>query len=236
MFPDNQLIKYYIATYGEVVGGDCYLFKHWKSDFFDYIVDIGANVGAFVNYANMRHPDAKIFAYEPYEDAYNCLVYQYGFIGNIILKNECVGNGSLLALRDMGNVGQNQFLAESECGLINAQDDHSTTRVKSVSLSDIFTQNEISLDKKYFIKMDCEGGERFLLTDPQSIEIIKNSCGFSAEIHFPGGNRIGQYFKIFPAWSVYNAWMHDNFEQSHNIIYHKSRRASGCGIYVLQRK
>ena len=109
-----------------------------------------------------------------------------------------------------------------------------------MSLSSIFNNNNISRESRYYVKMDCEGGERFLLDDKESIDIIKGSQGSGIEVHFPptknGRKDAYERFKSFPTWEFYNKWMSDNFQDTHNIIYHCSSGSHGAGVYVLLNK
>jgi hypothetical protein len=101
----------------------------------------------------------------------------------------------------------------------------------------MFLKNNIN--GKYLIKIDCEGGERFLLKDEKCIEIIKKSCAFCLEIHFPPlkEGTSAERFKTFPKWEVWHKWINDNFAETHYILYHCSdRKRRGAGTYVLRKK
>ncbi len=220
------------SMYGEVVTRDCYMMKQWGSDFFDNIVDIGANVGCFVTYAHMRHPRANLFAYEPCKETFQRLRDNCGHMGHVEFIDRALGDGSLLYLYDIGWAGCNQFFKQGEKGV------DTSYGVESISLSDIVRTHQISLDSKYYIKIDSEGGERFLLDDAESVGIIRRACGFAVEVHFPPhGNRPNQEnvkrFGGFPEWKIYNSWIHDNFDKTHDIIYHMSSKSRGAGLYVL---
>ncbi len=223
------------SFYKEVVIKDCYMLKRWSFDFFDYIFDIGANVGIFSSYAAMTHTNAKIFAYEPCKETFKNLVEDLWFLPNIECTNEAMGDGSDLFFYDTGWSGCNLFYKEGE-----KEKQLDAYTVKSKTLSDIFYDKSISLDDKYFIKIDCEGGERFLLEDKKSIEVIKNSSGSGIEIHFPpvsaGRVMAKRRFKDFPSWEFYNEWMNDNFEKTHKIVYHCSNKKNGSGVYTLFNK
>jgi len=214
----------------EIIQQDAYMLRHWKCDFFDYIIDIGANIGIFVNYAHARHPNAKIFAYEPCKEAIANLIDNCGFIQKCIFEDKAMGDGS-----DMNFYGLQMeisyFVKPDELESPN------NCAVNSISLSNIFKQHNIPLDSNYFIKIDCEGGERFLLNDNDCIEIIKKSCGLSMEIHFtPVGVKIREWDSVLRAWDVYNSWIYNNFHKTHRIIYYKSNKRRGNGIYILTRK
>lgn len=223
------------AVYREIVRKDCYMMKFWNSDFFDNIVDIGANVGCFTIYSHMRHPKANIFAYEPCKETFQNLVETYNFIEHTTFINKALGDGSCLFFYDTGWSGCNLFFKSNESEF---QIGYS---IESLPLKDMFKEHQISLESKYYIKIDCEGGERFLLDDNESISIMKNACGCGIEVHFPPEGDNGRVsskerFKTFPKWETYNTWMYDNFYSTHNIIYHCSSGKMGNGVYILQRK
>ena len=235
----NQIGNSTSTFYTEIVVKNCYLFRNFGCDFFDYIIDIGANIGMFVNCAHMRHPQAKIFAYEPCKPSFDMLVKNFCFMGNIICKNIAFGDGSPMIFCDNHIDGGNQFFKDEE---IKGMQPANNYQVDSIVLYDIFKQNNINLDSNYFIKIDCEGGERFLLHDNDCIDIIKKSCGFAIEVHFPQTrgkskiNKTAERFKTFPEWHEYDAWIRDNFSNTHNIVYHMSNGMQGHGTYALIRK
>jgi FkbM family methyltransferase len=223
------------AFYKEVVEKDCYLLKEFSSDFFDDIIDIGANVGMFTMYASFLNSKANILSYEPCKETFDSLVSNTHFLPNVKCMNEAFGDGSILKLYDTGWSGCNLFFKSLE-----KEFNCETYGVPSVSLESIFYNNEISRDGHYYIKMDCEGGERFLLKDKSAIDIIKGSYGSGIEVHFPpmGNARKDamERFSEFPTWETYNEWMNDNFSITHNIVYHCSSKANGSGVYVLLGK
>jgi FkbM family methyltransferase len=222
------------STYGEIVPKDCYGLNNWNNNFFDVIVDIGANVGIFVLYAHMRHPKSKIIAYEPCKETFKLLVENTRYLKNVSYFNEALGDGSKLELCDTGYLPCNLFFKEGENAYIGRS--VNSYLIDSKRLPQIFDDNKIDLKTKYYIKVDCEGGERFLLDDKNSTDIIKGSAGSGIELHFPHGTKSPERFKSFPEWKTYSDWINDNFRTTHNIIYHCSSRSRGAGIYLLIRK
>lgn len=216
----------------EIILKDCYKFRYWNHDFFDYIVDIGANVGIFSLFSSMRHVNAKVFAYEPCKETFEDLIKNVGFIPNVECVNMALGDGEDLFFYDTEWSGCNLFFKDEEMAK------NLTYEINSCTLDSIFSNNDISVDNNYFIKIDCEGGERFLLDDKKAIDIIKDSCGSGIEVHFPphGGNPrkdAMERFSTFPEWEVYNDWMNDNFGKTHEVIYHCSSKMRGSGVYSL---
>jgi FkbM family methyltransferase len=222
------------AVYGEIVLKDCYMMQHWSNDYLDNIIDIGANVGMFSLYAHMRNPKANIYAYEPGKEVLEYLKSNTFFIRNIKYIEQALGDGGVLNFFDTGYFGCNLCYKDEEL-----DDREGTYEVVSKSLPDIFKDNSIDLNSKYFIKVDCEGGERFLLNHKGSEDIIRGASGFAVEVHFPpgeGGRQASQErFRAFPKWGTYNEWMY-SFQDTHNVIYHCSSRRYGNGVYVLLKK
>lgn len=95
--------------------------------------------------------------------------------------------------------------------------------IQSITLVDIFRKFDISLDSKFFIKMDCEGGERFAFVD-ENIDIFKHATQIAMEIHC--ANRHG-YNRINPeTCKNYLAQL----QKTHNIIYTGRRGTMKCII------
>ncbi len=222
------------VIYRELVLKDCYLFQQWGCDSLDYIIDIGANLGVFVAYARMRHPNAYVVAYEPCKEAFEYMCKVCGYMKRVRFNNVALGDGSKLAFCDTGWLGCNQCFKPGE------RDIQSPYEVSSVTLSGIFDYYKIPLTSNYFIKIDCEGGERFLLTDSKCVEIVRHASGFALEVHFPpiGGGRPSsvERFNGLPEWKEYNSWIRGNFSQTHAITYHRSRKHLGVGVYVLKKR
>ena len=165
---------------------------------------------------------AKIISIEPdkqnYKDLINNLKEFY-----INCENVAYGDGRDLYLRDNGGGGVQSF----EDNTVNKE----SYLVKSVSLKDIFKNYNLTTDKNYMIKLDCEGGERFLLSGNDN-DIVRNCKHFCMEIHFP--NRTFKQFSEFPSFNQYDNWT-KLFSDTHRITYHHSRKHSGHGVYVLSK-
>ena len=205
----------------DVVVQDSYLIRDLPKDI-DFIVDIGANIGVFSTYARYLFPEARIVAIEPDKDNYLNLTNNLKDL-YVSCRNMAYGDGRDLFLKDNGG-GVQTFENES----VNSD----SYMVKSFSLKDIFETNNLETNKNYVIKLDCEGGERFLLNNNDN-DIIRNCQHFCMEIHFP--NRTFEQFSKFPSFERYNNWV-KSFSDTHKIIYHHSRKHSGHGVYVLSKK
>jgi FkbM family methyltransferase len=225
------------AGYGEIVVKDCYRMNRWSNNFFDNIIDIGASMGIFVQYSHMRHYNAKIFAYEPCKEAFNHMVRDNHYFKNVTYVNEALGDGDDLIFYDTGWYTVNLFFKKNETDM--TANSPETYSINSRTLSQIFDMNNINKEDKNFIKIDCEGGERFLIDDDKSIDIIKSSHGASIEIHFQTASekdKNHERFKVFPKWEIYNEWIYDNFYKTHEIEYAFSCKHRGAGTYNLFKK
>lgn len=228
----ERLNKTTSQVYGEIVGKDCYKMNDWPNNFFDIILDIGANVGVFTIYAHMRHPKATIYAYEPCKETYQRLLQNTWYLKEVNCFNEALGDGEPLIICDTGWPACNLFLKKEEAKPETSANEYS---VPSRTLIQIF--KDCKVGQKYCVKIDCEGGERFILDNKETIDLIKKVHSFSVEVHFPPKIDSPHRFSSFPTWERYNSWIHDNFEKTHDILYYMSDgKKRGAGLYVLKLK
>jgi len=203
-----------------------YKFDQFENNSFDYLVDIGACVGDISSRFAEANPNAEIFAYEPCISNYKTLVINTKKFPNVITFNKALGNGNYLYFKDSRREERHMFLENNE--------NHSY-KIQSITLYDIIFFHSINLRKKCAIKVDCEGGERFLLNDKKSEDIIKRCFHFTMEVHFKHAGRGNPRFNHFPEWEVYDNWI-NGFKETHNITYWYSNRHNGVGVYVLSKK
>lgn len=213
------------GLYKEILLKDVYDLKSCKK-IPDIIIDIGANIGFFSIYARMHYPIARIVAIEPCKETYNYLLQNTQGL-NIETYNMALGNNEKLYLNYKISTGCNMFDEKTESKTNEYCD--------SKSLDKIFEILKIDINKSiYFIKVDCEGGEKYLLNNEKIDEIIKKSIQFSMEIHFPAQNV--PRFNSLPEYDIYNNWIKEKYWISHEIKYWHSRRKLGNGIYILRKK
>jgi hypothetical protein len=155
----------YAGLYGEVVTQDCYRLK--TLDFVpEIILDLGANVGVFHNYARKLFPEATIICVEPDFDNFSNLVafskhdksmfFPFG-IGPHILKRVGIGiNGA-----------HEIYLKEGD-----------GREVVGIQLS-YFSYP----DKKVLIKIDIEGAEKYIFEHKESVEVMKDADYIAMELH-----------------------------------------------------
>lgn len=224
-------------TYSEtrhILNEDVYQMFNFKQDYFDYVVDIGANIGLFSIFAKMNHPNSKVIALEPFNSNFASLKSNCEYL-DIETEMLALGNGEALELvENSGGDGDRcvsyrfvELGSGSSMSVMN-------NLVKSIRLSDLLELKKVDISKNMFIKVDCEGGERHLIDHKKSEDIIRKSKQLSMEIHFPA-QRSGA-FDYLPTWDVYRDWIYDNFEETHKIQYTNSSKITGNGIYILTNK
>lgn len=205
---------------------DEYKLQQYEKDYFDYLVDIGACVGMVSCDFAKRNPGAKIYAYEPCKSNYKELIKNTKKIPNIFIINKALGNGNYLFFKDMKRKDRHLFLEKKQ---------KNSYKIKSVSFPDIFSIHNINLGEKCALKIDCEGGEQYLLDNQETTDIIKRCSHVAIEIHFKHKKSKNKWFNIFPKWETYDNWI-QQFDKTHNILYWKSSKYVGHGIYILEKK
>jgi len=204
---------------------DDYYIDSIEKNFIDYFIDIGACVGEISIQVARSHPNAKIIAYEPCKDNYRILLKRIKDYPNIVAINEALGDGFDLYFYDMGRNDRHLFLADNNGGY----------KVKSKTLSDIFKLNNVDVSKRCLLKINCEGGEALLIDDQESADIIGSCFHVGIKIHFRHKKSGNTRLNIFPEWRIYNMWIHRNFYSNYDIIYWKSNKNKGYGIYILSK-
>jgi len=158
----------------------------WKYDSYDLhrhpkwsiaqVIDIGANVGAFALQARILLPVAKIYAFEPTQETYDYLLAHAGCWGVKCFKM-AMGNGEDMYLRGGPFGGWNQFYNKNET------ERYTENRVPSKSFSSLCKMVKINKTLPYIIKLDCEGGERFILQDPEAEDYFRHATKILIELH-----------------------------------------------------
>jgi len=181
----------------------------WEYDYYDlrkfapyeidYFLDIGANVGTVTLLAKALNPKAKVIGIEPAKDTFEILKNNIKPWENtgIELYNIALGDGNPMNFHRKGKAGceGNRFYNKKE----NKKWDHSFTQeytIESKTIKQIFEDYNIDTKKSYIMKIDCEGGERFLLQQEEDFNYyVKNSVQVLLEIHrgFGGGGSYDQW-------------------------------------------
>lgn len=211
--------------------GDCKLMDDYKleqypKDHFDYIIDIGACIGDVTCPCAEKNPNAEIISYEPCKISFSKLIENTIEYNNVTVINEALGDGGYLYFKELGRIDQHMFVKIDVGGY----------KIQSRTLSEIFAINNIDISKKYALKMDCEGGEEYLIGSQESENIMIGCDHIAMEIHFkPKGER-NVWFNVLPKFEFYRSWVYDVFGDTHSIWYGRSSGRHGHGIYVLEKK
>jgi FkbM family methyltransferase len=117
----------------------------------DIVVDCGANIGAFANYAYHKGA-SEIYAIEPIDISFNCLMLNKP-AGSTVIK-AAVGNR--IGLAKINLPSQHDTMSASMLttgGIINT--------VPLITIDSLF--DDRVLDRIDFLKIDCEGAEKEIL-------------------------------------------------------------------------
>jgi FkbM family methyltransferase len=164
----------------EIVEHDAYGLNELRTKFPDIqeIWDLGANVGVFSNFAASLWPDARILAIEPTEATFFKLRENTKNNPNILPAQYAIGDGTsffkLIKLLGDDRPGSYMY-AEAEWNK-----DESLQR--SVNLTQLKNLLCINPPIKRLIKIDIEGGERYLLT-AENLSELRNSDIVIGELH-----------------------------------------------------
>ncbi len=169
--------------------------KIWRYDSYDLrkfqpgdistFIDIGACIGHITIMAKILNPTARIIAFEPYIETFNVLARNMRSWRRegIECHNIALGDGTGLCFIKGSHKGVHRFCTIDEKEFW--PDD--PIIVQSKTLANIFKDYKISTSEPYIIKIDCEGGERFLLQQEDDLEIIRGSVQTAMEIHLDFG-------------------------------------------------
>lgn len=210
--------------FNNIVGKDIYKIRgFWKQDAFDYVIDIGAHVGIFSMMSRVLFPSAKIVAVEPASEPFPYL-YSTSQVFSFDVIMKALGDGSPLYYKKRSSSIDALFIELEENGAYE---------VESITLPEIFSKYEIDIGKdRYLIKLDCEGGEQYLVDDPISEDILKNALQVSMEVHFKSQ---ATPFPFWPTWREIDRWIKDTFCY-HHVAYYRSNKRRGFGHYCIVQK
>lgn len=200
---------------------DHYLINDSCLNSFNHVFDIGAHIGIFSTIARVRFPKARIYCYEPIVLNYNELINNSKFFNNMFFYNAGLGNNKKYQQINFDCRNSDFCLQESESG-----------NISTISLDNMYLQNQVDPEDNVFLKIDCEGSEKILLSNEYNkyIECCKQ---LSMEIHFESPRqRVNNFFAKF---EDFNDWI-NQFDKSHNIHYHVSSKRDGYGHFILKRK
>lgn len=214
--PDTSCLK----EFNKIAVNDFMRIRRFSAIPLDYIIDIGANIGVFTLYSRILFPKSKIISFEPNPASFKCLDKNTNFMNNVFIENVAFGDGKKFKMNSRGSSYLCYYTTESDDG-----------DIVSVNFEQIFNKYSIDINSNYFVKLDCEGSEKYMLNNEYSKLIISKSVIFFMEVHF--------WTESTPMfdnrWAVYNEWIYDNFSKNHNIEYFCSNKKRGFGHYLIYR-
>ena len=219
-------------TVSEVWQSDVYSLRKYSLSGIDYFLDIGACLGSASVFFKAIDPFARVIAIEPSKAEYEylrTLVTPW----EIECYNIALGDNTPLCF-DCRERGRHRFYAKDEEWWV----ENPAYTVGSKSLSGLFEYFKIK--GRYIIKIDCEGGERFLLRDKQAIEIVKNAVQFNLEIHRGFGFNIEQWIEWFAHFNdTHTFYMKEKaYDSKRQFIYQETDKPIAAKLkeYMLVRR
>lgn len=192
---------------GKIFKYDMYDVRKFSVHDVKLFIDIGASIGTMSIMARILFPFSRVLAFEPQSLSFEVLSNN---MRNWAVECHNIALGPGIDMHFDGSSkmrGQRKFYLEKE---LDGKKQENSYTIKSKLLSTIIKDYNIDLSVPYIIKIDCEGGERFLREDPKAVSIIKGSLQTMIELHFGlGGPR-----------NVWIEWL-SQFEDTHYINQHK---------------
>ncbi len=186
---DHKLLDMFCTIWGEVAQQDCYRLRKlpWVPNF---IIDIGANVGAFAVWAKLNFPESRVLAIEP--DGHNYTALRDNIRCLSALVESCRGalGRDQVWQAHTTETGGNQSFVSSGLGYPNlsqaTSDSYTISAVQVVTLKTLFEYFFSGLDdgRKVILKIDCEGGENCIFDDPESMEALRRADYIAMELHY----------------------------------------------------
>lgn len=199
---------------GNIWNNDSYDLRKYSPGSMDYFLDIGGCVGTTSLMFKCIDPLCKVIACEPCKDDFETMKAVAGFWG-VKCKNIALGDGKPLCFGPRRQ-GEHRFYTSDEKQWWPETPEY---LVKSYSLPELVKM--FGVKGRYIIKVDSEGGERFLLDDSEAIEIIKGCVQFNMEYHRGIGGPQEQWHE----------WLR-NFEDTHELLYRTLEREGRKYKYV----
>jgi FkbM family methyltransferase len=180
--------------YNEVIHNDCYelrqVFKKCTRNI-DTIIDIGSNVGYFSLLSSVLYPHAKKILVEPNPENVKVLEHNFKDFSNIKIIPKALGDGSRVKMKFDERWSGSDSVVKDENG-----------NIETLGIMDIIP-NDIG---NYILKVDCEGGEKYLLNSNPNI--FNNCIYFISEFHENEDNSLIQW----------ENWIKNTFSKNYKVI------------------
>lgn len=203
-----EVFKYKLAR--EVVTNDTYRLNSLSGQKFDYILDIGANIGLFTLRARELWPEATICAIEPIRLTYQALVEN-------VQGTECkhlqaaLSDGTPLYTKPL----YARWQQENPGGVNLLEKRHrQSVEVPIISFEELVNRFGCQL-KTTLLKVDCEGGEKYLIKQ-ENLDLLREIPYLAMELH--------RKLRTTEQWS---SWL-EEFEKTHecNLVRINSKQRS----------
>jgi len=219
----------FVNFYKWVLVEDAYNFRRFPQNHFDLILDIGAATGMFSILARIMNPRAAVVALEPDSIPFEHLSRNVADL-RVNFEKLALGDGGKRYRLLKDRIGRTMFSPYPT--------EHTDEEVDSARLSDVFYKYGGDLSKKYYIKVDCECGEEWLVDDEASEEILFNAVAVGMKLHFPSTHpdSPGWYNESWAKpWEFYYDWWTRVFTD-HDVSYERSSKKTGYGHLLIDRK
>jgi len=221
--------KKWVDFYRWVFVDDCYKFRRFPHNHFDLIIDVGAATGMFTLLARIMNPTATVVSLEPDSIPFEHLSQNVQNL-RVYFEKLALGDGEKRYRLLKDRIGRTMFSPYPT--------DKTDEVVDSARLSDVFYKYGGDLSKKYYIKVDCECGEQWLVGHEPSEEILYNAMAIGMKLHFPSAHPHSPRYYNEP-WAadfgVYYDWWNRVFTD-HDVVYERSSRKSGYGHLLISRR
>ena len=212
---------------------DQYSLRKYQPGSIDFFLDIGGCVGTASVLFKAIDPFARVIALEPSKEDFNIMSIVAGE-WDIECWNIAFGDGTPLRF-DRRKRGSHRFYTNSET---QWGPDKPEYLVQSMTLPELVRQ--FNIRGRYIIKMDCEGGERFLLEDRDAIDIIKGCVQFTLEYHKGFGGDQKRWREWFCNFNGTHTLMrrtkHSDLQTFSNFVPSKGPNGSYRAEFMLVKK
>lgn len=183
------------------------------------VVDIGANVGFFTVAARVLCPTAQVVAVEPDQATFGQLLQN---AKHLRVQPVNVGLGTGAPLRHYEKPPRDRDCHGSRYDV----DGNGSQEIRSVRLGQLTQTFQIE-PSQVFIKVDCEGGERYLLGDAQAEQIIRQCVGIGGEFH---------PVRKGPSRNEFEGWLESLVADTHTLTFFQESPLGICEFRAVRIK
>lgn len=198
---------------GNIWSYDNYDLRKYTPGSIDYFLDIGGCVGTTALLFKALVPQARVISIEPCKEDFDTMYKVAGFWG-VKCYNLALGDGKPMWFEHR-HMGAHRFYTEGE----KRWWPKNGYFVESKTFCQMF--KDFGINGRYIIKLDTEGGERFLLQEKGSVDIVRGAVQFNMEYH----NKFGGPQEGWREWFA-------NFKNTHNLFYRTKERVGLRNVYI----